>query len=116
MTFKVPWIVFTRVIHTAIYIVMAASIAYIVYAGIVGRFVPQFLGVALVLVTLECVVFIGNGWKCPLTTVAISISGNDGKDYAPMIPEKLGRYTPTLFGSLFAVGLVLLTVRFLIRQ
>ena len=104
-----------RILHTAIYGVMVASIFYILYVGISGQFIPDVLYVALGLVTMECVVFVGNGWKCPLTTVAVSVAGREGKDYAPMIPEKLGRYTATLFGSIFVLGLIMLLARFVFR-
>ena len=90
---------------------MVASIAYVLFVGITGKSTPWILDAALVLVTLECIVFVGNGWRCPLTTVAVSISGREGKDYAPMIPENLGRYTPSLFGALFGLALILLVVR-----
>ena len=87
---------------------MVASVLYILYAGFGGLFIPWVLDVTLVLVTGECIVFVGSGWKCPLTKVAVALAGRDGKDYAPIIPAKLARYTPVLFGSLFALGLVTL--------
>jgi hypothetical protein len=90
---------------------MVSAIGYDLYAGVFGRFNPTVLSVALGLVTLERVVFVGNGWRCPLTTVAVQVVGREGKDYAPMIPDQLGRYTPALFGSLFGLGLLLLMVR-----
>ena len=95
---------------------MVSAIGYVLYAGVFGRFDPRVLGVALGLVTLECVVFVGNGWRCPLTTVAVQVAGREGKDYAPMILDQLGRYTPALFGSLFGLGLVLLLVRLIFAR
>ncbi len=104
-----------RLIHTTIYGVMVASICYILFAGIWGQFNPTVLYTAIGLVTLECCVFIGNGWKCPLTTIAVSMAGQASEDYAPIIPASLGRYTPTLFGTIFALGMILLLVRLLWR-
>jgi hypothetical protein len=104
-----------RILHTIIYIVMVFAIGYVVYAGVFGTFNATLLAVALVLVTLECAVFVGNGWKCPLTTVAMSVGGGEAANYTPMVPTALGRYTPTIFGTIFILGLVLLLIRWHFR-
>jgi hypothetical protein len=100
-----------RILHTIIYIVMVFAIGYVVYAGVLGTFNPTLLAIALVLVALECAVFVGNGWKCPLTTVAMSVGGGEAANYSPMVPASLGRYTPSIFGGLFILGLILLAIR-----
>lgn len=104
-----------RILHTIIYLVMVFAIGYVVYAGVLGTFNPTLLAIALVLVTLECAVFVGNGWKCPLTTVAMSVGGGEAANYSPMVPTALGRYTPTIFGTIFILGLVLLLIRWHFR-
>ena len=104
-----------RILHTIIYLVMVVAIGYVVYAGVLGTFNPTLLAIALVLVTLECAVFVGNGWKCPLTTVAMSVGGGEAANYSPMVPTALGRYTPTIFGTIFILGLVLLLIRWHFR-
>jgi hypothetical protein len=53
-----------RALHTAIYLVMAAATCIVLYAGITG-YRGVWLNGALVLVTIEGVVFVGNGRKCP---------------------------------------------------
>jgi hypothetical protein len=104
-----------RILHTIIFLVMVVAIGYVVYAGVLGTFNPTLLVIALVLVTIECAVFVGNGCKCPLTTVAMSVAGGEAANYSPMVPTALGRYTPTIFGTIFILGLVLLLIRWHFR-
>jgi hypothetical protein len=58
-----------RALHRAIYLVMAAATCLVLCAGITG-YRGVWLDAALGLVTIEGVVFVGNGRKCPLPAVA----------------------------------------------
>lgn len=91
---------------------MAGAVVYLLYCGIVDRIgVPAY--VALGLVVVECVVFVGNGMKCPLTTMAQDHGATKGYVFDAFIPERLTRYTVPTFGTLFGIALVLLVVRLL---
>ena len=61
---------FIRTVHTAIYVVMAASTLLLVYAGVTGR-TGWWLWLALGLLTIETVEFVVFGLKCPLTGLAV---------------------------------------------
>lgn len=99
-----------RALHTIIFLVMSAAVLYILYCGIVDRFDwPLYL--ALALVTAECIVFVGNGMKCPLTNLARAHGAEKGYVFDTFIPERLTRYTVPVFGSLFALSLVLVLYR-----
>lgn len=99
-----------RLLHTVIYLVMSASVVYILYCGIVDRF-GIALYIALGLVVVECIVFVGNGMRCPLTTMAKAHGAEKGYVFDAFIPERLTRYTVPTFGTLFAVSLLLLLYR-----
>ncbi|MCW5935766.1 MAG: hypothetical protein KIT11_00470 [Fimbriimonadaceae bacterium] len=99
-----------RLVHTLIYLVMAGSVVYILYCGIVAR-IGTGTYIALGLVVVECVVFVGNGMKCPLTTLAKEHGAEKGYVFDAFIPERLTRYTVPTFGTLFALALALLLYR-----
>lgn len=99
-----------RAIHTGIYLVNAAAILVIDYAGVTGRAGP-WLTVALVLAGFEAVVFVGSGMKCPLTAVAVRYGADHGAIFDTFLPERLTRHTLRIFGPLLAVGLLLLAAR-----
>lgn len=97
--------------HTAIYAVMAASTFVLLHTGITGHRGP-LLWVALGLLGLEAVFFGGSGMRCPLTSVAVKYGAETGHVGDTFLPEVVTRYTFRFFGSVMAIGLVLLALRF----
>lgn len=99
-----------RTAHTAIYIVMAASTFVLVFAGITGH-AGWWLWLSLGLLAVESAVFAGNGFKCPLTSLAASYGATTGHVFDTFLPERWTRYTFRFFGSLMALSLLLLAAR-----
>lgn len=99
-----------RATHTAIYVVMAASTLVLLYAGISGV-TGWWLTVALALLAIETVVFVGNGFRCPLTALAVRHGATTGRVFDTFLPERATRYTFRLFGTMMVVGLILLAAR-----
>ena len=100
-----------RAAHTAVYLVMVAAIAVLLYVGATGYSGPV-LWVALGLLAVETVVFVGNGFTCPLTTLAVRYGAEKGYAFDTFLPERVTRYTFRFFGSLMGVGLVVVAARF----
>jgi hypothetical protein len=99
-----------RVIHTAIYLVMAVSTFVLVYAGVSGA-QGAWLWIALSLLAVEVVVFVGNGMRCPLTALAVRYGAEKGYAFDTFLPERATRYTFNFFGTVMVVGLGLLVLR-----
>lgn len=99
-----------RAVHTAIYVVMAAAAFVLLYAGVTGAR-GAWLWVAGVLMTMECVVFIGSGMRCPLTAVAAR-HGADRKGVSDtFFPESVTRHTFRIFAPIIALAALLLAAR-----
>ncbi len=92
-----------RTVHTIIYLVMACSVLFIVYAGIV-RYRGTLLTLSLILVSIEGVVFFANGTRCPLTRIAQKCGARKGYTFDTFLPEKMTRYTFRFFGALLLMG------------
>jgi hypothetical protein len=99
-----------RSIHTAIYVVMAASTLLLVYAGVTGA-TGWWLWSALGLLAIESVVFVAYGFKCPLTGLAVKYGARTGHVFDTFLPERATRYTFRFFGTLMGLGLLLLALR-----
>lgn len=101
-----------RGLHTAIYLMMSSACFAVLYAGISGCS-GLWLTVALVLVAVETVVFVGSGMKCPLTAIAVRYGATRDGAYDTLFPEACTRYTLTVFGPLIILGLGLNAARWL---
>jgi hypothetical protein len=97
-----------RAVHTVIYMVMATSTFVVLYAGATGA-MGAWLWLAAALVGVESAVFLGNGFKCPLTAVAARHGAGDGAD--TFLPERITRYTFRVFGPLILIAAALIAVR-----
>ena len=101
---------FIRTTHTAIYLVMASSTLILLYAGVTGAS-GWWLWLVLALLAVETVVFAGNGFRCPLTGLAVKYGAEKGYAFDTFLPERATRYTFHVFGSLMVLGLLLLALR-----
>jgi hypothetical protein len=99
-----------RAAHTAVYLVMVSAILVLLYAGATA-YVGVWLWVSLGLLGAETVVFVGNGFKCPLTALAVRYGATTGVAFDTFLPERVTRYTFRFFGSLMVVGLLTLIAR-----
>jgi len=99
-----------RIVHTVIWVVMAGSTLAVLVAGLFGLS-GMWLWVALVLIAGEVVVFVGNGMRCPLTTLAVQYGAERGYAFDTLLPERFTRHTFRFFGAMLAIGLLLLLAR-----
>jgi hypothetical protein len=96
-------------VHTVIYIVMASATIYVFASAMTGRR-DTLLYIAVSLVAIEGAVFLANGMKCPLTTLAQRYGDPSGHVGDTLFPEACTRYTFRAFGSLYAIGVLLLVL------
>lgn len=110
---KPPYSMLTiRIIHSAIWTIMVFSIFYILYAGIADR-LDVYLWISVGIMAFEGVVLMINRGSCPLTKVAKGIKKNynDGDDI--FLPKWVAIHNKLIFGSVLAVGLIILAYRIL---
>ena len=95
-----------KLLHTAIWAVMAAAVFYILYAGIFDRVgLPVWLCVGLILI--EAVVLLICGWRCPLTLVGQRYTNERDAGFDIFLPSWLAKHNKIIFTSLFVAGLAL---------
>lgn len=99
-----------RMVHTAIYLVMAASSLAVLYAGLTGAH-GRWLWVAACLVAMESLVFAASGLKCPLTAVAVKYGATKEGVFDTFLPERITRHTFHVFGPIILLGFGLLAWR-----
>ncbi|MCA9574246.1 MAG: hypothetical protein H6726_02855 [Sandaracinaceae bacterium] len=98
-----------KVLHTAIWVVLAGAIVALPVVALVGLYTWGFAIVGLVL--LETLVLLVNRWRCPLTLVAERYTTDRSANFDIFLPERLARWNKEIFGTLFLVGVVTLVLR-----
>ena len=99
---RYPTLVTIKLLHTAVWFVVAGCIVAIPIAAARGgyRWAAALTGVVLV----ECGVLAANRGVCPLTNVAAGYTGQRTPNFDIYLPVWLARYNTTIFGVLFVIG------------
>jgi hypothetical protein len=98
-----------RSVHTAIYIILAASVCLLFFAAITAYSSPLVIATAIA-VAIEVVVFTANGFKCPLTGLAQKYGA---EEFDTVLPARITRLTFRVFGTMLALtGLIYIVRQF----
>lgn len=100
-----------KMIHTVIYFVMVAGIFIILYSGITKTY-NIWLYISLALLTIEGIVYFGNGQVCPFTDLAKNYGAEKGYVGDVFLPKKVADNTFYFFGLILLVGLVILILNY----
>jgi hypothetical protein len=101
-----------RSVHTAIYIILAASVCLLLFAAITAYAGPLVIAAAMA-VAAETIVFTANGFKCPLTGLARKYGAEEDKGYVfdTVFPVRITRLTFGVFGTMLALAGLIYIVR-----
>ncbi len=104
-----------KAVHSLIFLALQTAIGYLLFTGLKGRSDRSAL-VAAAAVGAECAIYVGNGFRCPLTGVAERLGSAHGAVTDIFLPRWLAFNIDKIYGPLFAVGLLLHTRNLLHRR
>jgi hypothetical protein len=93
-----------RTAHTAVWAIFAGAIVAIPVLAWRGAWFATAILIAIVLV--ECAVLAANRMRCPLTDLACRYTDDRRDNFDIYLPLWLARHNKSIFGTLFAAGLV----------
>jgi hypothetical protein len=91
-----------KLLHTAIWAFLAASILVLPVVGALRRF--RWAAILTGIILLECGVLAVNGGRCPLTDVADRYTLDRGSNFDIYLPNWLAAHNKVVFGVLFVLG------------
>ncbi len=97
-----------KIVHTIVWVFFVACIAAVPVLTQRRAFVAAACCAAIVLA--EVLVLALNRWSCPLTPLAGRHTDDRRPNFDIFLPEWLARHNKTVFGWLYAAGLVYLIV------
>jgi|SRR3989339_158017 len=95
--------------HTIIWVIMAFSSFYILYAGITKTF-NIILFISIILLFIETIVLLFNRWSCPLTPLAEKYTSDRNDNFDIYLPNWLAKYNKIIFGLIFIIGMILVII------
>lgn len=102
---------FVKVAHTIVWALFAGCIVALPVVAWRGN-----LRVAVILITVvmvEVLVLLGNRFRCPLTGVAARYTDDRRDNFDIYLPLWLARHNKTIFGGLFAAGVIFTVITWL---
>jgi hypothetical protein len=101
-----PLYIGVKAVHSIAFFILQSAIVYLVYTGLRGRS-DRRSATAAVVVGAECVVYAGNGFRCPLTGLAEDLGAESGSVTDIFLPKWLASNIARIYGPMFALGLLL---------
>ena len=103
-------LILIKLLHTAIWAVMAAAVFYILYAGLFDR-IGLFAWLCVGLILVEAIVLLIYRWRCPLTLIGERYTNERNVGFDIFLPTWLAKHNKTIFTTLFVIGLALVLWR-----
>ena len=95
-----------KTVHTFAWFTIEAAMVYVLYAGLRGRS-DRKAGMAAAVVFAETAVFAGNGFHCPLTTVAEKLGDASGSVTDIYLPKWFAHNLPAIHVPLLVLAVAL---------
>ena len=91
-----------KLLHTLIWVFMAACIAALPVLAVLRRF--RWAAILSGIVLTECGVVAVNGGRCPLTDWAAKFTNDRADNFDIYLPNWLAQHNKLIFGLLFVAG------------
>jgi hypothetical protein len=108
---KIRMLTAIKVLHTVVWAFIAGCIIALPFVAWCGAF--RWAAILSILVLVEGVVLLANGWRCPLTDMAAKYTADRSPNFDIYMPNWLARHNKTIFAALFAVNEAIVLVEWL---
>jgi len=102
-----------KIIHTAIWLFFNAVIFYLFYAVITNT-IDKWVWICIGFILMEGVVLVVFKRMCPITLIARKYSDSTKDNFDIYLPNWLAKYNKSIYSTLFAIIIVLLTYRLIV--
>ncbi|MGG6241591.1 hypothetical protein ACQ4N7_23440 [Nodosilinea sp. AN01ver1] len=103
-----------RLFHTLVFVVMFGSILFLLYCGLTNQ-LTIWTAIAFGLISIEVVIYAGNGFRCPLRTWAEDLTPPGQTIQDIYLPPWLSARVVAISTPLLGLACLLLLVRLLTR-
>lgn len=105
-------IVWVRLLHTLVFGVMFGAILFLLYCGLANH-LTRWTAIAFGIISLEVVIYVAHGWRCPLRTWAETLTPPGQRVQDIYLPTWLSARVVAISTPLLGVACLLLLGRLL---
>jgi hypothetical protein len=91
-----------KVLHTVVWALLAAAIVALPFLA--GRGAFRGAAILSVMILIEGVVLLANGWRCPMTDLASKYTADRSPNFDIYMPNWLAVHNKAIFSALFLVN------------
>ncbi len=102
-----------RLLHTVVFVVMFGAILYLLYSGMANH-LTRWTAVAFGLIAIEVLIYAGNGFRCPLRTLAENLTPEGQTVTDIYLPPWLSARVVAISSPLLGAACLLLFIRLLL--
>ena len=95
-----------KALHSLVFWTIQSAVLHLIYKGL-KRETDKGAAVACLITAGESLIYAGNGFRCPLTTLAEGLGAERGSVTDIFLPKWLAMNIARIYGPLFALGLAL---------
>jgi hypothetical protein len=106
-------IVYVKLVHTVVFAFMSACISVVAYSAVTGQ-ISLLTWIAFLTALVEATVFVGHGWRCPLTDVAERLGATNGSVADLFVPVWFARRLPLVASSIYGTASFVVITRTLL--
>jgi hypothetical protein len=107
-------LIWVRLIHTIVFLVMFSSILFLLYCGITNQ-LTLWTAIAFGLIAIEVIIYVGNRFRCPLRTWAENLTPEGQVVRDIYLPPWLSARVVAISTPLLGIACLLLLGRLLGR-
>jgi hypothetical protein len=101
-----------KTLHTIIWAFFVLAIVYILYSGIANK-VNAFTWIGIVLIVIEGIILLVNGWRCPFTILGEKYTENSDIGFDIFLPKWVAKNNKAIFTTIYFVGVIIVIYRLL---
>jgi hypothetical protein len=99
-----------KVFHTAVWAFFVFVIFHILYSGIFNN-INIFTWIAIILIIVEGIILIFNGWRCPLTIMGEKCTERTYIGFDIFLPRWIAKNNKIIFTIIYLVSVIIVIYR-----
>jgi len=105
-------LIILKIFHTIVWSFFVLVIMFILCSGIFDK-INIFTWIGIVLILVEGIILLINGWRCPLSIVGEKYTEHTDIGFDIFLPKWIARNNKIIFTTIYSIGVIIVIYRLL---